>query len=98
MSEFREFLQEYKVVGLAVGFIMGIATTNLVQSLVSNIVMPIITPFVPNGAWDSATLVLGPVVLKWGSFLSALLNFLILALVVFAIAKVVLREDKVAKK
>jgi len=98
INEFKEFLNEYKVMGLAVAFIMGVATTNLVQSLVNNIIMPIVTAFVPNGAWDSATLVVGPIVFKWGAFLSALLNFVILAAVVFTIAKLVLKEEKVTKK
>lgn len=98
MAEFKEFLMEYKVIGLAVAFIMGVAATNLVQSLVNNIIMPIVTAFVPNGDWQNATLQLGPVLLKWGAFLGALINFVILAFVVFIIAKIVLKEEKVAKK
>ncbi len=98
MQEFMEFIKEYKVMGIAVAFIMAAAATALVQSLVNDIVMPIITPFIPGGAWQTATLSLGPIVLKWGSFLGAVINFIILAFVVFMIAKMVLKEDKVAKK
>jgi len=98
MQEFKDFLTEYKVIGLAVALIIGLAATALVKSLVEDIIMPIVTPFVPGGGWQTATLALGPVVLKWGSFLSALINFLILALVVFLLAKMVLKEEKVAKK
>ncbi len=98
IKEFQEFLQEYKVMGLAVAFIMGVAITALVKSLVDNIIMPLITPFIPGGAWQEATLNLGPVVLKWGAFVAALLNFVIIALVVFWIAKKVLKEEKVVKK
>jgi large conductance mechanosensitive channel len=97
-KEFKEFLHEYKVVGLAVAFIMGVAITAVVKSLVDNIVMPIITPFIPGGAWQTATVKLGPIVLGWGAFAGALLNFVIIALVVFMIAKMILKEDKVAKK
>ncbi len=89
---------EYKVIGLAVAFIMGVAATGLVQSLVNNIIMPIVTAFIPGGDWQNATLIIGPVVLKWGAFLSALINFIILAFVVFVIAKAVLKEEKVTKK
>ncbi len=97
ISEFKEFLNEYKVLGLAVAFIIGVALTNLIQSLVNNIIMPVITPFIPGGAWETATLALGPIVLKWGAFMSALLNFLIIALVVFFIAKKVMtgKEQKI---
>ncbi|MFA6530780.1 MAG: MscL family protein [Candidatus Micrarchaeia archaeon] len=98
LAEFKEFLMEYKVVGLAVAFIMAAAATGLVQSLVTNIIMPVITPFIPGGEWQTATLVLGPIVLKWGAFVASLINFLILAWVVFVLAKFVLKEEKVAKK
>ncbi|HLP79078.1 MAG TPA: MscL family protein [Acidobacteriota bacterium] len=98
IKEFKEFLNEYKVVGLAIAFIMGVAATTLIQSLVNNIVMPIITPFIPGGAWQTATWTLGPIVLGWGAFLGALINFVIIAWVVFLIAKFVLKEEKVTKK
>ncbi|MFA5992950.1 MAG: MscL family protein [Candidatus Pacearchaeota archaeon] len=98
IAEFKEFLKEYKVVGLAIAFIIGVAATTLIQSLVNNIIMPLITPFIPNGEWQTATLKLGPFVLGWGSFLSALINFVIIALVVFIISKKLFREDKVTKK
>jgi large conductance mechanosensitive channel len=97
-KEFKEFLNEYKVIGLAVAFIMGVAITAVVKSLVDNIVMPIITPFIPGGAWQTATVKLGPIVLGLGAFCGALLNFIIIALVVFMIAKMVLKEEKVAKR
>lgn len=98
MKEFKEFLAEYKVVGLAVAFIMGVAITALVKSLVDNIVMPIITPFIPGGAWKTATFTMGKITLSWGAFAGELLNFIIIAFVVFGIAKFVLKEEKVTKK
>ena len=96
--EFKDFLKEYKVIGLAVAFIIGSAATTLIQSLVNNIVMPIITPFVPKGAWQTATFSMGPIVVGWGAFTGALINFIILAFVVFVVAKLVLKEEKVTKK
>jgi len=94
IKEFKEFLDEFKVLGLAIAFIIGIASTTLIQSLVNNIVMPVITPFIPGGAWETATLTVGPIVLKWGAFLSALINFIVIALVVFIIAKKVMKQEK----
>lgn len=84
--------------GLAVAFIIGVASTALIKSLVDNIIMPIITPFIPGGQWQTATLTLGKIVLSWGAFAAALINFIIIALVVFMIAKFVLKEEKVTKK
>lgn len=98
MKEFGEFLKEYKVIPLAIAFIMGAAITTVVQSLVNDIVMPAVTPFIPGGAWQEATLHAGPVVMKIGSFIGAIVNFVIIALVVFFIAKKMLGEKKVAKK
>lgn len=94
-NEFKEFLYEYKVIPLAIAFIMGIASTALIKSFVDNIIMPLITPFIPGGAWRTATLELGPVVISWGVFLAELINFIIIAFVVFLIAKKVLKEEKV---
>lgn len=98
VSDFMEFLKEYKIVALAVAFIMGVAATSLIKSLVDNIIMPVITPFIPGGAWKTATFVLGPIVIGWGPFLAEFINFVIIALVVFIIAKQLMKEEKVAKK
>ncbi|HIH91709.1 TPA: MscL family protein [Candidatus Woesearchaeota archaeon] len=98
LSEFKEFIREYKIVPLAIAFIMGIAATTLIKSLVDNIIMPLITPFIPGGAWQTAIFSIGPVTIGWGAFLAALINFLILAWVVFLVAKLVLREEKVSRK
>jgi large conductance mechanosensitive channel len=98
LQEFKDFLMEYKVIGLAVAFIIAAAATALVTALVNDIIMPLVAPFIPGGDWQSATLSVGPVILKWGAFLSAVINFVILAFVVFALAKMVLKEEKVTKK
>jgi large conductance mechanosensitive channel len=98
MKEFKEFLNEYKVMGLAVAFIIGVAATALVQSLVNNVIMPIITPFIPSGEWQKATFSMGPIVISWGAFVGQLINFIVIAFVVFMIAKMVMKEEKVSKK
>ena len=98
VKEFMEFLKEYKIIGLAIAFVIGIASKDLINSLVNNIIMPIITPFIPKGAWETATFSLGPIVIKWGAFLGAVINFVIIATVVFIIAKKIIKEEKVAKK
>lgn len=98
IGEFKEFLNEYKIMALAIAFIMGVALTALVQSFVSDIIMPIITPFIPGGGWKIATFTIGPIVINWGSFLGAVINFVIIALVIFVIAKFAMGEKKVTKK
>jgi len=98
LKEFKEFLQEYKVIGLAVALIIGLAATSFVKAIVDDIVMPILTPFIPGGAWQTATFSIGPIVIAWGHFLGALINFIVIAFVVFLIAKYAFKEEKVSKK
>lgn len=95
ISEFKNFLKEYKVIPLAIAFIMAMAVTVLIQSLVNNIIMPLITPFIPGGAWQTATFNLGPVVIGWGAFLAAVINFIIIAFVIFLMVKFMLKQEKV---
>ncbi len=98
ISEFMEFLKEYKIIGLAIAFIIGAAATTLVKSLVGNIVMPVITPFIPGGEWKTAKLIIGSIEISWGAFLSDLIYFIIIALVVFIAAKKLFKAKKVTKK
>ncbi len=98
VQEFMDFLYEYKVIGLAVAFIMGAAVNDLVKSLVNNIIMPFVGILIPGGAWQTATFNIGPLIIAWGAFLASLINFFIIAAVIFVIAKKVLGEEKVSKK
>lgn len=98
VREFLDFLKEYNIVALAMAFVMGTASTTLVNSLVNDIVMPFFAPILSGGEWKTAMLNLGPIHVAYGSFLAQLINFAILALVVFFIAKKILKEEKVGKK
>jgi large conductance mechanosensitive channel len=98
IKEFKDFLTEYKVMGLAIAFIMGAAITELVQSLVKNVIMPVIGVLIPGGNWQTATFAAGPIMVAWGAFVASLINFLIIAFVVFTMAKIILKEEKVTKK
>ena len=98
ISEFLEFLKEYKVVALAVAFIMGVAATGLVKSLVDNIIMPWVNVLVPSGDWKDAVIAIGPAKLGIGPFAAECINFIVIAIVVFMIAKFVMKEEKVEKK
>lgn len=92
-KDFIAFLKEYNIASLAMAFIMGAASTSLVNSLVKDIVMPIVSPLISSGDWQNAVLILGPISIKYGSFLGELLNFVILGVVVFIIAKKILKMD-----
>ena len=87
MNQFMAFLSKYGVVGLAIAVIIGGAAGSLVSALVADILMPIITFFIPGGEWRHATLTLGPIVLSIGYFVGVLIDFLIIAVVVFILMK-----------
>ena len=89
-EEFIDFIK-YGVMGLAIGFIIGSASKDLVSALVADILMPVITFFIPGGTWREATLSVGPIVLSLGHFAGALLDYLIIALIVFYLMKALKR-------
>lgn len=95
--EFAEFLKKYQVVGLAVAFIMGAAATKLVSALVNDIVMPVIAVLTPGGDWKTFQLALGPFKFMVGDFAGAVIDFVIVAAVVFAIVKMIMRGDATRK-
>jgi len=89
LDEFKEFLKNYKVLGLAVAFIMGIYVGNLVQSMVKAFIMPLIGLAIPNMS-DLATLTIavGNQNFLIGDFLVNLLTFVVVAFVIFLIVKI----------
>jgi len=93
VDEFTAFLSKYGVVGLAIAFIMGGAVGSLVSALVKDIIMPFITFFIPGGAWQEATFALGPIVLAVGHFMGAIIDFVIIAFVIFWLMKMVQRTS-----
>jgi large conductance mechanosensitive channel len=97
-GEFLAFLKQYGVIGLAIAVIIGGKANALVTALVDGIFMPIVTFFIPGGAWRTATLNLGSVHLLLGPVLGAAVDFLIVAYLVFWFSKKVLREETVTKK
>jgi len=86
-AEFMAFLQKYGVIGLAIAFIIGGAAGRLVTALVSDILMPMITFFIPGGGWRETVWQIGSIHLKVGDFVGVLIDFLIIALVVFVVMK-----------
>lgn len=93
VDEFMVFLNKHKVIGLAVAFIIGAAAAKLVSAMVNDIIMPIIAVLVPGGDWRLATLDVGPVKFLIGDFAGAVIDFAIIAFVIFAIVKYMVKED-----
>ena len=113
LKEFKDFIAKGNVMDMAVGIIIGAAFTAIVTSLVSDLINPIIglitggvdfsNLFVNLGDGEYATLAAaqeaGAPVFAYGSFFTAVINFLIIAFVVFLLVKMVNRvKDAAAKK
>jgi len=86
-EEFMDFLNKYGVVGLAIAFIIGGAAGALITALVNDLLMPIIGVIIPGGAWRTTVFYVGPIMFLLGDFAGALINFIIIALVVFLLSK-----------
>jgi len=87
LKEFREFIAKGNMLDLAVGIVIGAAFTALVNSFVKDLITPIIGLF-GNANFDQDKLVLKDgVTLNYGSFLTAVINLLIVAFVLFLVVK-----------
>ena len=86
-QEFKEFISRGNVVDMAVGIIVGSAFTAIVTSLVNDIITPIVGMFCAGVDLAQLSIQVGTVQVKYGAFLQAIVNFLIIAFVVFMMIK-----------
>lgn len=86
-KEFKEFVSRGNVMDMAVGIIIGGAFTAIVSSLVEDIISPILGLFGGLNFDKLSVTLLGEVTLNYGKFITAIINFLIMALVIFSIVK-----------
>ena len=99
LEEFKKFIMRGNVMDMAVGIIIGGAFTSIVSSLVSDIINPIIGLF-GGMNFDQLTVTLfGKTTLYYGKFITAVINFLIMALVIFFLVRTVNKmSEKFSKK
>lgn len=87
LKEFKQFIQKGNVLDMAVGIIMGTAFTAIVNSLVEDLLMPIITGLTAGVDFEDLVVNVGGATLKFGNLINAIITFLIVAFVLFAILK-----------
>lgn len=97
-GEFREFITKGNVMDMAVGVIIGAAFKAIVDSLVNDILMPVIGIFVKTDSLTSVAVTVGSANITIGNFIAAIINFLILALVLFLMVKLMNRAREAAEK
>ncbi|MBD3679065.1 MAG: large-conductance mechanosensitive channel protein MscL [Rhodobacteraceae bacterium] len=102
LKEFQNFIARGNVMDMAVGIIIGAAFTAIVKSMVDDLVNPIISLFTGGLDFSALKIALGDgpdaATFNYGSFITAVINFLIIAFVVFMLVKGVNRVKEAAEK
>jgi large conductance mechanosensitive channel len=103
LKEFKEFLLKTNALALAIGVIIGAAVGKVVSSIVSDLLMPVVGLLIPGGEWRQIKIALthspdGKVAnaIMLGSFLGSVVDFVIIALIIFVITKALLRPAPAA--
>ena len=94
LKEFRDFINRGNVIDLAVAVILGAAFTAIINSLVNDIIMPLIGVLLGGIDFSSLSVTIGSAVIAYGMFIQAIINFLIIALVVFLIVRALNKMQK----
>jgi large conductance mechanosensitive channel len=107
VNDFVKFLTKTNALALAIGVIIGAATQKVVSAIVDDLLMPIIGLIMPAGDWREAQIVisqhtdaagkLSVSAIKYGHFIGALIDFTIIAFVVYLITKALLPKEEAKK-
>jgi len=98
LQEFKEFAMRGNVMDLAVGVIIGGAFSAITTSLINDIIMPIIGIFVSKASFADLSFYVNGAEITYGNFIQAILNFIIMAFVVFCMVKAINRLTRKKKE
>lgn len=98
VSEFKEFAVKGSLIDMAVGIIIGAATGKMVSTLVENILMPIIGVFMGGINFQDLSIKVGDAAIGYGAFIQSMIDFIIIAFVVFMILKAINKMKESAAK
>lgn len=98
IAEFKEFIARGNVMDLAVGVIIGGAFSTITNSLINDIIMPLLGILTNSISFAELAVQIGPAVITYGNFIQAVLNFLVMALVVFLMVKAVNKATHLRKE
>ncbi len=96
-DDFMQFLKDYGVMGLAMAVVIGMAVTDLVNAVVEDVVMPIVGVLLPGEGWRTATYTIYEVEFAIGHLLGELLDFFIIALLLYVFIRYALKKESVEK-
>ena len=86
-EEFKKFIARGNVMDMAVGVIIGGAFSGITTSLINDIIMPVLGIFTSSISFADLAVEIGGAVITYGNFVQAVLNFLVMALVVFCMVR-----------
>ncbi len=87
LKEFRDFAMRGNVLDLAIGFVMGAAFTAIVNSMVNDLIMPLVGIVLGGLDFTGLAISVGSASITYGNFIQAIINFLIIAFVLFLIVR-----------
>ena len=90
-KEFKEFALRGNVIDLAVGVIIGAAFGKIVTALVNEIIIPLVGIFMGGINFSELSFTVGNAVIKWGNFVQTVVDFLIVAMIVFLMVRAINR-------
>lgn len=94
IKEFKEFAMKGNILDMAIGLVIGGAFQSIIKSLVEDIIMPFTALFTGNVDYTNWVIYVSTAQIKIGSFITALINFLIIAISIFIALKVVITINK----
>lgn len=98
VTDFTDFLREQGVISLSIAVVLGAAVTKLVGALVTDLINPIIGVLVgAAGDLASMSFTIGPIEILWGHFLAVVIDFMIVASVIYLLVRI-LKLDRLDKK
>jgi large conductance mechanosensitive channel len=89
VADFKKFLMKENFAALAIAVVLGAAIGKVVQAIVDDFIMPVVGAITPSGEWQKATWDVGSMKFGIGDFISVFINFIIIAFVVWRIAKLI---------
>lgn len=97
LQEFKDFTLRGNALNMAVGVIIGAAFQGIVKSLTDDLLSPLLGLFL-NTDFSMLSLTINDVQIRYGSFLTAVINFLIMAFVIFSLIKLLSKVSELGKK
>ncbi len=94
LAEYKAFLLKQNALALAIGVVIGATVTKVVSGIVDDLIMPVVGVLLPAAEWRNAQLpLIGNNAIKYGDFVGRVIDFVIVAGVVFLLVKLFLKEE-----